>query len=213
MESFSFLPFLLIILAILIGLGGLTFLIIGLVQSKKVFWISGSVGLITSLVVIIIGITSFVSPLMTNISNGIKKYDLKNRHFNNEFSNSPEYLDNPVDTSYADVISGFIVDNENSPVYIRVFPKREFVALGVIIDRVDKGMKSKNVPKDISLAVHFDKAFTGNLLMTAYNNENKELSKSEVSIEKKAGDNCSLDFAFSGEINLSDIKFCTLSLN
>ena len=156
---------------------------------------------------------SIVSPLMTNISNGIKKYDLKNRHFNNEFSNSPEYLDNPVDTSYADVISGFIEDNENSPVYIRVFPKREFVSLGVIIDKVEKGMKSKNIPKNISLAVHFEKAFAGNMLMTAYNNENKELSKSEISIDKKSGENCYLDFTFSGGINLSDIKFCTLSLN
>ena len=213
MENITFLPFLLIILAIFLGLAGLTFLIVGLVQNKKVLWISGSSGLVISIVIIVMGITSLVSPMMTDISNGLKNFDLKNRHFNNEFFNKPEYLDNPVDTSYADAISGFIKDSDNSPVYIRVFPKREFLSDGVIIEKVEKGEKSKNIAKDISISMHFEKTFTGNVLLTAYNNENKELSKSQVSIDKKSSEDGNIDFSFPDEINFSDIKFCTLTIN
>jgi len=208
----TFLPVLLIVLAILILLAGLTFLIIGLIQRKKAFWISGAAGLFTAIILAVVATTILIKPLMNEMSNGFKDFDLKNRHLNNDFTNAPDHFDNPVDTSFADATSGFIEDVDNSPVLIRVFPKRDLLSLAVI-EKVEKGEYNNTAPKAVKLLMHFDAAFNGTFLMTAYDSENKVLGSSTVAIDKKAGEEGHLNFAFPDEVNLADIKFCTLVID
>ena len=125
MENIFVIPVLLIIIAVLAGIGGLTFLIIGLIHSKPTYWISGAVSLIIAIIVGIIGIISFVKPVMKEFSNNISHLNLRNNYYNNYYADSLINNNNPIDSSYAEAFSGFIVDADKSPVFIKIYLKKD----------------------------------------------------------------------------------------
>jgi hypothetical protein len=210
MENVFLVPVLLIIIAMLTGIAGLTFLIIGLIQSKPVFWICGSVSMIAAIITGVVGITSFVKPVMKQFSNGIENLNLRNNNYNNYFVDSLITTDNPVDSTYAEAISGFIEDIDNSPVYIKVYPNKDLLSLGIHLEYIDNGKHAKNGLKTISLRMISDNSFAGTMLLTAYDSKKMELGKGEVFVNEKSGEISNINFSFPDELNFSFIKYCTL---
>ena len=212
MENFSFLPFLMVILAILGGVSGITLLIIGLINSKRKLWLPGAIIVTVSIIIGIVGFLFSIRTFVTNIADNIKDLDKHNKHNNYVFSDSSTFSERPVDTTFAEPISGFIEDTDNSMVYIKVFPSRDLSAFGITLEKVDKGKKSANVQKAIALILNFDRAYNGKLRITAYDYEKKELGSSGASADKKSGEISSVNFAFSDNVNFSVIDYCTLTV-
>jgi hypothetical protein len=117
-------------------------------------------------------------------------------------------LNNPVDTTFAEQISGFVNDTDNSLIFIKVFPKKELLSKGLIIEKVNKGDISG---KAISLMLSFHKDFTGNIKLTAFDYEKKELGSSNIKADKKTGEISRANFSFPNNVNLSLTDYCTLT--
>jgi hypothetical protein len=212
MENFSFLPYLLLIIGILAGVAGLTFLIIGLINSKRKLWLPGAIILSSATIIGIFGFVFFIKTFVTNIKDNIEKFDNMKKHNSYVCSDSTTYDDRPVDSTFAEPISGFIEDSDNSMVYVKVFPSRNILPFGITLEKVDKGKKSATVHKAISLIMSFDRAYNGKLRLTAFDYEKKELGSSGASADKKSGEISSVNFAFPEDVNFSVIDYCTLTV-
>jgi hypothetical protein len=212
MENFSFLPYLLLIIAILTGVAGLTLLIIGLINSKRKLWLPGIIILSSAILIGIFGFVFFIKTFVTTIKDNIGKLDKMNKHNSYVFSDSTTYNERPVDSTFAEPISGFIEDSDNSKVYINVFPSRDITPFGITLEKVDKGKKSATVKKAISLMLSFDRAYNGKLRLTAFDYEKKELGSSGASADKKSGEISSVNFVFPDNVNFSLIDYCTLTI-
>lgn len=212
MENYTFLPYLSLIIAILAGVAGLTLLIIGIINSKRKLWLPGAIILSISITIGIIGFLFSVKTFVTNIKDNIIKLDNMNKHNSYVCSDSTTYNDRPVDSTFAEPISGFVEDTDNSMVYVKVFPSRDITPFGITLEKVDKGKKSANVQKAISLILSFDRAYNGKLRLTAFDYEKKELGSSGASADKKSGEISSVNFAFTDDVNFSLIDYCTLTI-
>jgi hypothetical protein len=212
MENFSFLPYLLLIIAILTGVAGLTLLIIGLINSKRKLWLPGIIILSSAIIIGIFGFVFFIKTFVTTIKDNIGNLDKMNKHNSYVFSDSTTYNERPVDSTFAEPISGFIEDSDNSKVYIKVFPSRDITPFGITLEKVDKGKKSATVKKAISLMLSFDRAYNGKLRLTAFDYEKKELGSSGASADKNSGEISSVNFVFPDNVNFSVIDYCTLTV-
>jgi hypothetical protein len=205
MNNFSFLPFLLTIIAVIGGVAGITFLIIGLIQSQRKYWLPGAISFVISVIIGLIGMIFSINSFISTVSHNVNK--LKNMKSENYvYSDTSDYSDVPVDTSFAVPVSGFIEDKENSLVYIKVFPKKNLLSKNISLEKVEKG----NSPNKIALVLNFNKDFSGNLILVAFDYEKHELGKSEISIQKRSGERSNLNFQFHEDINFSVIDYCTL---
>ena len=88
--------------------------------------------------------------------------------------------------------------------------KKIFESFGVHVENIEKGNQQVKDTKTISLRIGFDKAYTGTLILTAYDNERNELGTGEVLVEKRAGEISNINFQMPGNLNLSFIKYCML---
>jgi len=213
MENFTFLPYLLVILALLAGIGGIIMLILGLVHSKQKLWLPGSIIFLIAIIIGIWGMVIIIHSFVPKVVESVAKIENNAMHYSNIFSDSLSYMDKPVDTTFSESISGFIEDSDNSLVYIKVFPKRDLILSGISLEKVDKGKKSKKVQKAISILLNFDKNYAGNLKLTVYDYEKKELGKSITEVNSKAGEIEKVNFAFADEVNLSLIDYGTLTFS
>ncbi|MFA4850953.1 MAG: hypothetical protein WC599_00350 [Bacteroidales bacterium] len=213
MENFTFLPYLLIILALLAGIGGIIMLIFGLVHSKQKLWLPGSIIFLIAIIIGIWGMVIIIRSFVPKVVESVAKIEKKTVHYSNIFSDSLSYIDKPVDTTFSESISGFIEDSDNSLIYIKVFPKRDLIASGISLEKVDKGKRSKKVQKAISILLNFDKNYRGNLQLTVYDYEKKKLGKSITEVNNKAGNIEKINFAFADEVNLSSIDYGTLTFS
>ncbi|MFA5781775.1 MAG: hypothetical protein WC868_05835 [Bacteroidales bacterium] len=213
MENFTFLPYLLIILALLAGIGGIIMLIFGLVHSKQKLWLPGSIIFLIAIIIGIWGMVIIIRSFVPKVVESVAEIEKKTVHYSNIFSDSLSYMDKPVDTTFSESISGFIEDSDNSLIYIKVFPKRDLIASGISLEKVDKGKRSKKVQKAISILLNFDKNYRGNLQLTVYDYEKKKLGKSITEVNNKAGNIEKINFAFADEMNLSSIDYGTLTFS
>jgi hypothetical protein len=212
MENFNFLPYMLLIIGILAGIAGLTFLIIGLINSKRKLWLPGAIILSSAIIIGIFGFVFFIKTFVNTIKDNIANIDKLNKHNSYVFSDSTTYNDRPVDSTFAEPVSGFIEDSDNSKVYIKVFPSREITPFGITMEKVDKGKKTADIHKVISIILSFDKAYNGKLRLTAFDYEKKQLGSSGASANKKSGEISSVNFAFPDDVNFSLIDYCTLTV-
>lgn len=212
MENFTFLPFMMIIIAILAGIGGLALLIIGLINNKLKLWLSGAIALFVAIIIGILGSVYSIKSVVSNFAENIDKLKMENKHNSYVFSDSTTFSDRPVDSTFAEPISGFIEDTDNSKVYIKVFPSKDISNFGITLEKVDKGKKSANVQKAISLILNFDRQYNGKLRLRVFDYEKKEIGSSGASAIKKSGEISSVNFAFPDNVNFSVIDYCTLTI-
>jgi hypothetical protein len=197
-------------IAVIAIAGGLTLLIIGLVQNKLKFWIPG---LIVFVIALIIGLTSAIfsfKNIITTFSHNVGKHRIHGYldSINTIFSNTKFDINSPVDSTFSNQVSGFVHDTDNSLIYIKVFPKKNLADKGVTIEKVNKG---KTPGKSISLILDFDKEFVGNIKLTAFDYLKKELGSSIFKANKKEDEISNINFTFPDNIKFSSIDYCTLT--
>ncbi|MFH0866997.1 MAG: hypothetical protein V1904_12445 [Bacteroidota bacterium] len=210
METSAFLSFLLIIISILSGITGIILFITGMFKGKTKMWISGLVFFAAG---IIIGIMNFNKSLSVITDNTVVNADstiAKKKHNNYVFSDSTTYSERPVDSTYAEPISGMVEDEDFKKVYIKIFPSRDIKSCGLSLEDVENGHHSKEVSKAIAVVLNVDKAFSGNLMIHAYDYEKKLLGKSTAKVKGLMGDRKTVNFPFTKSIDFSLIDYCTL---
>ncbi len=215
MENFSFLPYLLIIISVLTGVGGITLLIIGLVQNKRNLWLPGAIVFFVAFIFGIAGIIISVRSIVVNISENIgniANIGKIGKHTSYIYTDSLSGTDSPVDSTFAESISGFIEDTDNSLIFIKVFPKKDLIAYGITLEKVNKEKKSQINNKAISLMLNFERGYIGKMKLTIFDNEKKVLGISNADVNKKPGEIGNINFLFSEDVNISIIDFCKLTI-
>jgi hypothetical protein len=208
MSNFSL--FLITGISVIFIAAGLTLLIIGLIQNKQKLWIPGLAAFVIAFIIGVVGALFSFRNFMENITHNADRFVNHRVHgpLHAIFSDTTYDLNNPVDTTFAEQISGFVNDTDNSLIFIKVFPKKELLSKGLIIEKVNKGDISG---KAISLMLSFHKDFTGNIKLTAFDYEKKELGSSNIKADKKTGEISRANFSFPNNVNLSLTDYCTLT--
>jgi len=197
-------------IAVIAIAGGLTLLIIGLIQNKLKLWMPG---LIVFVIAFIVGMTSTIfgfKNLITTISHNTGKHRIHGYldSINNVFSNTKFDINSPVDSTFSEQVSGFVNDTDKSLIYIKVFPKKDLVNSGLTVEKVNKG---KTPGKSISLILDFHKEFIGNIKLTAFDYVKRELGSSIFKANKKEDEISNINFTFPDNIKFSSIDYCTLT--
>ena len=208
MNNFSL--FLLTGISVIAISGGLTLLIIGLVQNKLKLWMPGLIVFVIALIIGISGTIYSLKNIVTNISHNIEK--IKNQKHNDPFhyifSDSTFDFNNPLDSTFSVAVSGFVNDTDKSLIYIRVYSQKELINKGVTVEKVNKG---KTPGKSISLILNFHKEFTGNIKLTAFDYEKKELGSCISKMNKNEDEAGNINFVFPHNTKFSSIDYCTLT--
>lgn len=210
METPAFLPFLLIIISILLGIAGIVFFITGLVKGKTKMWISGMFFFTAGIITGIMNFNKSLSVITDNAVENTNTADVKKKHNNYVYSDSTTYSERPVDSTYAEPISGMVEDEDSKKVYIKIFPSRDIKSCGLSLEDVENGHRSKDVSKAIAVILNVDKAFSGNLMIHAYDYEKKLLGKSTAKVKGLMGDRKTINFPFTKSTDFSLIDYCTL---
>jgi hypothetical protein len=204
---------LMIIIAVIAILGGLTLLIIGLIQNKIKLWIPGLIVFVIAFIIGIVGAIYSLRTFIINVSHNSENF-LNNRYhdLNHKiFSDTTYNMDSPVDSTFAEPVSGFIDDADNSLIYIKVFPKKDLIAKGITLEKVKKGNISGNIHKAIMLIFSYQKEFKGDMKLSVFDYEKKELGSSTSKINQKQGETSSVNFSFPDSIKLSLTDYCILT--
>ena len=188
-------------------------MILGLTQSKRSFWISGTLLFLIALISGGIGAVYSVENVVNKVSENIDKFEKRNKHGTIVFSDNDTVPERQVDTTFSEPISGFIEDIDNSMVYIKVYPKRELITSGISLEKVDKGKRSKNVNRSVLLLLSFERAYKGRLVLSLYDYDKKHLGKSESRVDKIAGDMAKTNFEFNADVNFALIDYGTLTFS
>ncbi|MGD0710154.1 MAG: hypothetical protein ABR968_03160 [Bacteroidales bacterium] len=203
-------------LALILGIsviaiaGGLTLLIIGLIQNKSKLWVPGLTVFVIAFIIGIIGAIFSFRNLIVNIAHNTEKFKNHINHYHNSniFSDTTYDMNTPVDSTFSEQVSGFVNDTDNSLIYIKVFPKKELSAKGLIVKKVNKDNIGSKV---ISLMLSFHKDFNINIKLTAFDYKKKKLGSSQIKVNRKEGEISSMNFSFPDDVNLSLTDYCTLT--
>jgi hypothetical protein len=210
MDYQVFHPFLFVIIAILLGITGIVFLILGLISSQPKKWIPG---LITFLLALFFGIMAIVSSIR-NIAEKVK--DLNNysnsNHWQNTYNTDSLFKQElPVDSNFSEPASGFINDAENSLVYIRIYPHRDLLANKLTIQKITKGKAGKD-KLAIEIILDFETTFSGKLNLSIYSTDKVFLGESLVNITGNPGFQSKVNFPFSTDVKFSEADYGTLTI-
>lgn len=125
-------------------------------------------------------------------------------------ADSSTYSQRPVDTTFAEPISGMVEDANAKKIYIKVFPSRDLKACGLALEEIESGRRSKEIKQAIGTIFSISKEFSGNLMIKAFDYEKKLLGKSTAKLKGIMGDRKTISFSFSTTIDFSQIDYCTL---
>lgn len=197
-------------IAVIAIAGGLTLLIIGLVQNKSKLWIPGLIVFAIAFIIGIVGAIYSFRSFIVNITHNTERFVNSRHHnpFRTIFSDSTYDMNNLVDTNISEQVSGFVSDTNNSLILIKVFPKKELSAKGLIVQKVNKDNIGSKV---ISLMLSFHKDFNGSIKLTTFDYKKKKLGSSLIKVNRKEGEISSTNFSFPDNVNLSLTDYCTLT--
>lgn len=139
-----------------------------------------------------------------------KTSDTTVKHNAYVFSDSTTYSQRPVDTTFAEPLSGMVEDANSKKIYIKVFPSRDLKACGLSLENVEKGRRTKEIKQAIAAIFSIDREFSGNLMIKAYDYEKKLLGSSTAKVKGLMGDRKTVNFTFDTSTNFSLIDYCTL---
>jgi hypothetical protein len=207
--------FFLFIIAILIGIPGLIFTLLGFIQKKPGQWIPG---IVLSSFAILMVILTFVT-IVRNAARAIDKNMKWHQQYSNKYNyddnyyNSPDYTNNGQPDVIADTkeVTGFIKGSDNKLTLITVKTDALLLVKGVAVDKLENytsaSLKKNGIPVEIS----FSEDFKGGITLTAYDEGNNFISSSSIDCSGQKGNSMSIEFDFEKSINFSNIKYCTLS--
>ncbi len=211
METNTFMPFLLVILSILFGIGGIALLVIGLIFSQKRKWIPGLVAFIIAIIMGIVGIVLSFRNVIEKINQN-KDYSHQNTWANTVNPDSLFRQNSPVDSSYIDPVSGFIEDNKHNLIYTKIYPHRSFYYAGITLKKVTKGVTSKNNPIAVEITVDCDKAFSGKLNLSFFSQDKKSLGESTVEFNANPSKDLKINFLFNSTVDFPEADYGTLRI-
>lgn len=139
-----------------------------------------------------------------------KTSDTTVKHNAYVFSDSTTYSQRPVDTTFAEPISGMVEDANSKKIYVKIFPSRDLKACGLALEEVENGHPTKEIKQAIAAIFSINREFSGNLMIKAYNYEKKLLGSSTAKVKGLMGDRKTVNFPFTSSTDFSLIDYCTL---
>jgi hypothetical protein len=201
--------YVLIILAIVIGLTGIALLIVGLVIKKQPIWISGIIGFVLAIIIVAFSIISSFSKIV---------HWLEGKGGHNTYQNydQPEVNDTTnktvaLDTAKAHEISGFIQGKNNSSVFIKISASDVADQKGIELVKIEKPAATPANKKVISVKINFNKEYNGTIQLRALDSGNKMIAQAEMKMNVRTSKGYIIDFYFPGTTNFSLIDHCILT--
>lgn len=209
MDFQVFHSFLFVIIAILLGITGIIFLTLGLINSQAKQWLPG---LVCLLLAVFIGITGIINSIVS-ISEKVEKISHAPCPHQNKFNaDSLAIRLKPVDSTFAEPVSGFIEDAGKNLVFLKIYPHQDLLKNKVSLQQIDKG----NTEKDnttIAIFLHFGKSFSGKLQLSIYSSDEVFLGESLVHVSGNPGSQIKFNFPFSANtVNFSEADYGTLKI-
>ena len=196
---------------IIIGLG-LLMLILGIIQKKTGQWVSGILIMLFALVFCIVGLIWMASKITSKAVDNSKQLEYNDQPYDDEME------ENYGDTVYHggesvstddNYITGFIQDDDQSLIHIRVIPHPLLEDLGIVIKKIDTyATKGK---KNIALHIDFSKKFKGALELSLYSSDGEALGKSLVEINQEENSAFTVNFSFSPETNFLKTAYARIN--
>jgi len=195
----------LLFIALIIASLGLVLFILGLILKKPGQWVPG---IIFTAVSFIVGIYSLFLLGNSTYHSSYRSYDYSTYNYNdpntdNNDQAKPVPEDKSETKSEGDYsrVSGFIMDDDNSLIYIKVFPAQDLYDLGLKITKIDAYSKSSRKQKMIPLEINFANKFKGNLQLVLYSSNEEELGSSNVQINQSGNSTFTVKFIFNKNAN------------
>lgn len=211
METNTFLPFLFVILAIVIGVAGIVLLIVGLVFSQKKKWIPGLAAFVVSIIIGILGIVFSFKNVINRIEQNKSSF-YSNNWQNTVNADSLFQFDSPVDSSYMEAVSGFIEDNNKSLIYTKVFPHKALDVAGISLLGIEKGKVVQNNSVAVKITIDCKKTFSGQLVLAFFEQDKKFIAEQKMPLNIEPSANIGINFQFDKSINFSKADYATLCL-
>lgn len=209
--------FFLIVFAILIGLPGIIFFILGLINKKPGQWVTGIALSLAAFILIVYSIFGIVNASV-NLVKRISKNEFKHSYYNNCNTENSKCNDSlgrnttEMDNSSEDKgVSGFIKGNDNKLTLIHVKIDEQLKSKGVSIDKIENYSPESIKRNGIPIKLAFIETFKGKIILTAYDADNNQISTCSINCFAQKGDNKSFEFDFNSLIRLSDINYCILN--
>ena len=201
--------YVLIILAIVIGLTGIALLIVGLVIKKQPIWISGIIGVVLAIIIVAFSIISSFSKIVHWLGGkgGHSTYQNYDQQVVNDTTNKTVALD----TAMVHEISGFIQGKNNSSVFIKISASDAVDQKGIELVKIEKPAATPINKKGISVKINFIKDYNGTLQLEALDQKDKVISRAEMKMNVRTSKGYIIDFYFPGTTNFSLIDHCVLT--
>jgi len=127
-------------------------------------------------------------------------------------TDSSTYSERPVDSTYAEPLSGIVKDLDSKDVYIKIFPNRELKACGIYLEKIESGKKGKDVIQAIATILSVGRDFSCNLILQAYDYKKNCLGSSTAKLKGLMGDQKTITFPFDEKTKFQLIDYCTLGI-
>jgi len=201
--------YVLIICAIVIGLTGIALLIVGLVIKKQPLWVSGIIGVVLAIVIVVFSVISSFSKIVHWLEGkgGHNTYQNYDQQVVNDTTNKTIALD----TAKVHEISGFIEGKNNSSVFIKISASDALDQKGIVLVKIEKPAATPANKKVISVKINFSKDYNGTLQLEAFDGSKKMIAQAEMKMNVRTSKGYIIDFYFPGTTNFSLIDHCILA--
>jgi len=209
----SFNIYLFIILAVIIGITGIIFLIIGISRKKVRVWVISIFVLLIALILGAGGIYLGVRKVLNGQDfNREKKYIHRWGGDNKPDSVDESFVDEIPEDSYTLEANAITVDVEGEAKMVQVLATKKLNKKGVFFESSDPLLEMQDLDDNfIYLNIRFDRSFRGYLRLKAFDKEKNGIARSRVEVDINDSLTLQLAFHFDDDFSDSDLSYCTLS--
>ena len=223
------------ILSALVFIAGITFLIIGIILKSKKHYIPAIIGMIISFIVCAVLIFMFLFRLGKKFNdevirkgnieivkdikfnqndNGENSFTIvfKSRSSSDENNKKEESL---IIKKINFIISakGFITDQKNNLVYVKVFMEKSVADNGVVVNSISNKKNQKDDPSGIILNMDFKEIYSDTLKLFMLNEEREVLDSCLLNINEKENKQKNIVFLFGKNSKIADSRYYYLTDN
>jgi hypothetical protein len=213
--------FYLIDIAIVVGLAGLIFIIIGIVKKKAAHWIAGiALTVIASLLVVyaFARVINKTNNFFDRVNRWERKIDKKLEQVLPDTIEEKTHYDTVFENNKMKVrlykgkdIAGFIKGTDNKLTLIKIKLSKPIKNKGISIDKILEEYSLEPPKKNlIPLSLCFSRDFKSRITLSAYGLDKKEISSSTISCSALKGEEKKVVFEFEKSLKLSDIDYCII---
>ncbi|NVO02635.1 MAG: hypothetical protein HXX09_08000 [Bacteroidetes bacterium] len=211
MISTGFSIYLVFIIALLFAMTGVILFVIGLVGKRKPLWISGIISMALAIVLFLSALLFGIYKFVTIIEKAAKSnYQYLDYHYKESpyYKDKHDSLETFLDSNYRKPISGLILGNDDSEVFVKIYPNKSITNQEIDLIKLEKSNYKK--PNSIFLLISFEQKYKGSFTLKAYDASNTLLNSSKIMVQMNANMEGSLEFVFPKSTNFSIISYFTL---